>query len=199
MKKSKTRKKQKNSRRSRKNKVEKIEKVEVKKTRNALEKRSYKNTFDNLIVNEKFVQRRFYDDEGNAKIDIDYFHSGSMEFPHKHIWKNDVRSSTEFIEEGDEYMSDYTFDNFKEDLVMGREMEFKFNGAGFSIINIPDENSVDEAVWYFSILSNVDVGVVICDFEDRERLLKFVDELYIDGIALKDIINGELHTELYIM
>ena len=112
---------------------------------------------------------------------------------------NGVRSCTEFIEEGDEYMSEYTFENFREDLVVGREMEFEFNGAKFSIVNGPNENSKDGYVWYFIVTSSVSIEVVICDFEDRERLLKFVDELNIDGIALKDIINGELHTEFYIM
>ncbi|WP_100066027.1 hypothetical protein [Miniphocaeibacter massiliensis] len=96
-------------------------------------------------------------------------------------------------------MSDYTFDNFKEDLVIGHEMDFEFNGAKFGIVNGPNENSVDGSVWHFIVTSSVSIEVVICDFEDRDRLLKFVDELNIDGIYLKDIINGELYTEIYIM
>ena len=192
MKKNKTRKKQKNSRRSRKNRVEKVEEVEVEKTRNFLEIQSLKDSFDNLIVNDKFVQRRFYDENGNAEVDIDYFHSGNVEFPHKHIWESGIRSSTVPIEDGDGNVGKYTFDDFREALFRGEEMDFEFNGASFGIVNGPDENSVDGAVWHFIINSSVEVDIVICDFEDREKLLKFVDELYIDGISLKDIINGDL-------
>ncbi|WP_017471967.1 hypothetical protein [Amphibacillus jilinensis] len=37
-------------------------------------------------------QRRYYNKKGNAELDIDYRHSGNYKFPHRHTWKNGVRS-----------------------------------------------------------------------------------------------------------
>ena len=37
-------------------------------------------------------QKRWYDGNGDAMRDRDYNHSGNMEFPHDHVWKNGKRS-----------------------------------------------------------------------------------------------------------
>ncbi|GEM_PF-1385696 len=37
-------------------------------------------------------QRRYYDKNGNADLDIDYRHAGNYKFPHRHTWTNGVRS-----------------------------------------------------------------------------------------------------------
>ncbi|MBU8772007.1 hypothetical protein [Cytobacillus oceanisediminis] len=37
-------------------------------------------------------QRRYYDKNGKADLDIDYRHAGNFKFPHRHTWKNGVRS-----------------------------------------------------------------------------------------------------------
>lgn len=39
-------------------------------------------------------QRRYYDKDGNADMDIDYSHGGvGHKFPHRHYWKNGIRGS----------------------------------------------------------------------------------------------------------
>lgn len=37
-------------------------------------------------------QRRYYDKNGKADLDIDYRHAGNYQFPHRHTWSNGVRS-----------------------------------------------------------------------------------------------------------
>ncbi|MFB1052272.1 hypothetical protein [Paraliobacillus sp. JSM ZJ581] len=37
-------------------------------------------------------QRRYYGENGRADVDIDFRHSGNFKFPHRHTWKNGVRS-----------------------------------------------------------------------------------------------------------
>lgn len=37
-------------------------------------------------------QRRYYDKNGNADLDIDYRHAGKYKFPHRHTWNNGKRS-----------------------------------------------------------------------------------------------------------
>lgn len=37
-------------------------------------------------------QRRYYDKNGRADVDIDFRHAGNHKFPHRHTWKNGVRS-----------------------------------------------------------------------------------------------------------
>lgn len=36
-------------------------------------------------------QRRYYDKDGNADLDIDYRHAGNYKFPHRHTWNNGKR------------------------------------------------------------------------------------------------------------
>ena len=40
------------------------------------------------MANGQLKQRRYYDEKGNAKIDIDYFHGDDRThvFPHRHTW-----------------------------------------------------------------------------------------------------------------
>lgn len=37
-------------------------------------------------------QRRYYDKNGKADLDIDFRHAGNYKFPHRHTWNNGVRS-----------------------------------------------------------------------------------------------------------
>ncbi len=37
-------------------------------------------------------QRRYYDKNGKADVDIDFRHAGNFKFPHRHTWTNGVRS-----------------------------------------------------------------------------------------------------------
>lgn len=46
-----------------------------------------------LIGSKGVKQRRYYDKNGNADMDIDYHHGGNEthKFPHRHDWKNGIR------------------------------------------------------------------------------------------------------------
>ena len=47
---------------------------------------------DLLDENGDVKQRRYYDENGDADLDIDYHHGGvGHKFPHKHYWNNGVR------------------------------------------------------------------------------------------------------------
>lgn len=45
-----------------------------------------------LLDNKGTKQRRYYGKNGQAELDIDYRHAGNYKFPHRHTWKNGVRS-----------------------------------------------------------------------------------------------------------
>lgn len=45
-----------------------------------------------LIDSQGVKQRRYYDKNGDADVDIDYRHAGKYEFPHRHTWVNGDRS-----------------------------------------------------------------------------------------------------------
>lgn len=44
------------------------------------------------IRSGKLHQRRYYDKNGNADLDVDYSHAGNHKFPHSHTWNGKVRS-----------------------------------------------------------------------------------------------------------
>jgi len=51
------------------------------------------NSSKDLVDNKGIKQRRYYDKNGNADLDIDYRHGGNGKepFPHKHKWNNGIR------------------------------------------------------------------------------------------------------------
>lgn len=55
------------------------------------------NSSKDLISGGQVKQRRYYDSNGNAIKDIDYFHGGvGHTFPHIHYWSRGVRNSTAY-------------------------------------------------------------------------------------------------------
>lgn len=85
---------------------------------------------------------------------------------------------------------EYSFEKLLEDISIGRELDFKFRGIDYSITN-RDNN------WYF-YSTGIGLEEKISHFEDKDRLVKFIRELYIEGIALEQIINKRLYEELYV-
>lgn len=52
-------------------------------------KLSEKGTPNSRVIqyrNGKKTRERYYDDEGLAKWDIDYYHGANHKYPHKHTW-----------------------------------------------------------------------------------------------------------------
>lgn len=60
----------------------------IEKNKLSLPVKGTPNSSIDLIANGQLKQRRYYDEKGNAKIDIDYFHGddGTHVFPHRHTW-----------------------------------------------------------------------------------------------------------------
>ena len=50
------------------------------------------NSSVDLIVNGEVKQRRYFDNDGNIIVDIDFSHGGQHPMPHKHVWINNERS-----------------------------------------------------------------------------------------------------------
>ncbi len=59
----------------------------------SLPRKGEPNSSKDLRDNKGIKQRRYYDKNGNADLDIDYRHGGNGKepFPHKHKWNNGVR------------------------------------------------------------------------------------------------------------
>ena len=58
----------------------------------SLPKTGRPNSSKDLKDNQGVKQRRYYDKDGNADLDIDYRHGGTGHtFPHRHDWNNGVR------------------------------------------------------------------------------------------------------------
>ena len=52
------------------------------------------NSSVDIYQNGNLKQRRYYDNEGNPIVDIDYTHSGNNhDFPHKHVWLENLGRS----------------------------------------------------------------------------------------------------------
>ena len=50
------------------------------------------NSSVDLIANGEVKQRRYFDNDGNIIVDIDFSHGGKHPLPHKHVWINNERS-----------------------------------------------------------------------------------------------------------
>ena len=50
------------------------------------------NSSVDLITNGEVKQRRYFDNDGNIIVDIDFSHGGKHPLPHKHVWINNERS-----------------------------------------------------------------------------------------------------------
>ena len=58
----------------------------------SLPKKGNPNSSKDHVVDGSLKQRRYYDKNGDADMDIDYHHSGvKHKFPHRHYWNNNVR------------------------------------------------------------------------------------------------------------
>ena len=50
------------------------------------------NSYVDLIANGEVKQRRYFDNDGNIIVDIEFSHGGKHLLPHKHVWINNERS-----------------------------------------------------------------------------------------------------------
>ena len=50
------------------------------------------NSSVDLIVNGEVKQRRYFDNDGNIIVNIDFSHGGKHPLPHKHVWINNEKS-----------------------------------------------------------------------------------------------------------
>ena len=79
----------------------------------------------------------------------------------------------------------YLFSDMLDDLKVGREIEFEYNGKLYGIFN-GEEN------WFF-FADNRDE--MLCRFEETDVLLEKVKNLSIQGTTLADIFDKKLYTQ----
>lgn len=77
----------------------------------------------------------------------------------------------------------YSFSDMLDDLKVGREIEFEYQGKMYGIFN-------GEGNWFF-FTDNRDE--LLCQFEETDTLLEKVKSLSIQGKSLADIIDKRLH------
>ncbi|HHX71039.1 MAG: hypothetical protein WAO56_04535 [Miniphocaeibacter sp.] len=89
-------------------------------------------------------------------------------------------------------MGKYTFEDLKKDLSINREVEINYKGVKFAIVN---DKSKHNYSWFFIVESEMTISSLICSFEDNSRLQEFIDNLTIDNIPLKNIIDSEQYED----
>lgn len=77
----------------------------------------------------------------------------------------------------------YTFNNLTADLRTGREIEFAYNGIPCAITN-------GEGMWWFTCGKD---SQAICEFEDKEQLVRKAEKLEVSHTTLQDIFDGLLY------
>lgn len=82
-------------------------------------------------------------------------------------------------------MIKYSFSDMLDDLKVGREIEFEYNGKMYGIFNC-------EGNWFF-FADNRDE--LLCQFEETDILLEKVKNLSIQGTSLADIFDKKLYTQ----
>lgn len=85
----------------------------------------------------------------------------------------------------------YSFDELLKDLEIGREIEFEYHKQQCSIVN-------GNGKWFFCMNSQSEE---LCNFAEKDILLRKVKCLKVSGVALEKIIDQELYTKdtLYIL
>lgn len=78
-------------------------------------------------------------------------------------------------------MESVTFSELADDLMHGREIEFRYQDKEYSITN-------SGAQWHFCCDTD-ETGITLCAFLEFELLVKKVRCLTIDGITMEQIFN----------
>lgn len=80
-------------------------------------------------------------------------------------------------------MDMYNFDMLSKELEVGREIEFEYNKNQYSITNSTD------GYWYFYCDSTKKELLKICEFDDKQKLIKTMAEYKINGTSIRDIFD----------
>lgn len=85
----------------------------------------------------------------------------------------------------------YTFNNLAADLRTGREIEFAYNSVPCAITN-------SQGMWWFT---QGEQSIAVCEFEDKELLVRKVETLVVFDTTVKEIFDGSLYEKdsLYIL
>lgn len=97
----------------------------------------------------------------------------------------------------------YIFKNLINDLYSGRETEFVFRNSDYSITNtgysIADSKDVDENPYWQFDNNTEKQNMVICELDEIDILIDFINSLFIKDVPLKDIFDKNLYTDLYVL
>ena len=90
---------------------------------------------------------------------------------------------------------DLTYENFKNLLEIGHEIEFIYGGIFCSINNFTDENH--DSSWFFSTTFNEkSENTYLADFYDTETLMKSIDKIKVKEKSLEEVIEQALYDPL---
>ena len=80
-------------------------------------------------------------------------------------------------------MKTFNYNDLSEELRIGREVEFEYNKNQYSITNSPD------GYWYLYCDTTKTELLKICEFDNKEKLIKRVADFKIDNISIQDIFD----------
>lgn len=87
---------------------------------------------------------------------------------------------------------DFTYENLKNLLKIGHEIEFVYDGVYCSINNFTDENH--ETSWFFSkTFKEKSENIFLADFYDTKTLLSSLDKIKIKEKSLEEVIEQALY------
>ncbi|WP_311491653.1 hypothetical protein [uncultured Anaerococcus sp.] len=89
-------------------------------------------------------------------------------------------------------MKNFTYNELKNLLEIGHEIEFVFEDINCSINNLGDENH--EVAWFFSTNQKDEfTNTFLAEFDDRKTLLESLDKIKIKEKSLEEIIDQTLY------
>lgn len=89
-------------------------------------------------------------------------------------------------------MKNFTYNELKNLLEIGHEIEFVFEDINCSINNLGDENH--EVAWFFSTNQKDEfTNTFLAEFDERKTLLESLDKIKIKEKSLEEIIDQTLY------
>lgn len=81
-------------------------------------------------------------------------------------------------------MKKYNYKDLSEELSIGREIEFEYNNNQYSITNSSD------GYWYLYCDTTNTELLKICEFDDKQKLIRIVADYKIKGITIQEIFDS---------
>ena len=80
-------------------------------------------------------------------------------------------------------MKPFNYNDLSDELRIGREVEFEYNKKQYSITNSSD------GYWYLYCDTTKSELLKICEFDDKENLIKKVAQFKIEEVSIQEIFD----------